>query len=1126
MQSGDNYPNWHSLARPTLRQRTASLAPNSPDRPPVAPSRASTFPMNAPDAIASPPAAMSPPSPRSAAGLSRLETDNLGTLTLPRPYTSSYSISTQQSADSSSFTKGSDIIRRLSRGAQNRLISRPSASNTRHRDQSSGPVVMRRKSDSRNMADSSLESLAGDSDSSDDLSPTSFGSSVFSRSGSVSSDVRWPPRKSSTRLSESDRYRPWSGSNSLNATLTKITKKKRKVLKFGLDDASAKLYWSHFASGTRKHIYIDDIKEIRAGDLARNYLAEFDLPADTLRLWFTIIYHDPERSKGRTTKAMHLITPDEQTCAQWIAKLQHLMTSRDDRMAGMAGNRDRPREEHWRNEMARKFGDLPHAEDEEVMDLAAIKATCHSFSINKSDQDLRSAFEASDKRKVGALDYLQYLEFFRLLADRKDIRRIFETIKGPAPDTISLEAFIQFLHNSQGIDTDLDRPYWEGIFEKLSTKKRPVRAAENGNASSSGMSCEAFRDFLLSSANSALESHCLEPCLHRPLNEYFISSSHNTYLLGRQVGGISSPEGYIDVLKKGCRCIEIDCWDGLDGNPDVTHGRTFSSRASFLDCIKTINQYAFWASNYPLIISLEVHCNPEQQRVMVDIMKKIFGAQLVTTPLATDIGTLPSPEDLKGKILIKVKESKSPSPSEQMVTVPIQLQAQPAPRHRRQRSMSAPDERALRAFVPHMVDAQPFNLPLREVSPRTVTKTQRDEAQEDLLLPLVMSPSASSTDESDVGAENLLTKKQKQKTSNIVKELGDLGIYVRGIKYQDFRSPRSKTYNHIFSFSEATFEEKIKTSEMKIQLERHNQRYLMRVYPRRTRVSSSNFDPLLFWRRGVQMAATNWQTYDLGTQINDAMFAAGSDRTGFVLKPVELRRSGIEGPHGFRPVKKKVEVKFSVQIISAQYLGMPANSRPDTEMNPYVEFEMYSAEDRAKGIARGEGGRDVSDRSGMSGIGSPLRKRTKIVERNGYDPVFNEHLTMTLKTKYPSLVFVRFTVWNSPDGRTVNNSKEPLSMFTAKLSSLQQGYRHLPLTNKNGEPVISKLFCKIQKDLDRDVEPVTPPDMSPGVEASHSSSRVWEDGDRPSKSFFDRVFNRTPSGRRKPRKETDQERDE
>ena len=153
-----------------------------------------------------------------------------------------------------------------------------------------------------------------------------------------------------------------------------------------------------------------------------------------------------------------------------------------------------------------------------------------------------------------------------------------------------------------------------------------------------------------------------------------------------------------------------------------------------------------------------------------------------------------------------------------------------------------------------------------------------------------------------------------------------------------------------------------------------------------------------------------------------------------------------------------MEVKFTVQIISAQQLPRP---KTDAEVNPFVQFEMYCAEDAGPN-ATGIGGQDVSThKDGYSGIGQPLMKRTRTVTGNGYNPEFKDEIEMTVTTRFPDLVFVRWTVWNTTEGKPDN---APLGQFTAKLNALQQGYRHIPLFDSNGHQYLfSRLFCKIKK---------------------------------------------------------------
>lgn len=69
---------------------------------------------------------------------------------------------------------------------------------------------------------------------------------------------------------------------------------------------------------------------------------------------------------------------------------------------------------------------------------------------------------------------------------------------------------------------------------------------------------EGMTRFLLSEEGDIF--HPLQLHVHQdmtaPMCHYFISSSHNTYLLEDQLRGPSSVEGYARALQSGCRCIK------------------------------------------------------------------------------------------------------------------------------------------------------------------------------------------------------------------------------------------------------------------------------------------------------------------------------------------------------------------------------------------------------------------------------------------------------------------------------------------------------------------------------------------------------------------------------------------
>lgn len=402
-----------------------------------------------------------------------------------------------------------------------------------------------------------------------------------------------------------------------------------------------------------------------------------------------------------------------------------------------------------------------------------------------------------------------------------------------------------------------------------------------------------FDEFLtyITSSHGAVTKERKNEDLSWPLASYFISSSHNTYLSGNQLSSDSTTDTYTNVLLRGCRCVEIDVWDGDDsdsesssddekvskdkstekkskrqsaigkikGNipgmasklrrstfgknagdsaaadhankepvqdahstseskqsppapgvaliePRVLHGYTLTKEISFRDVCKAIRDSAFVTTDLPLIVSLEVHCGPAQQLLMVEIMHEIWREYLVTEP-ETEPQVLPSPAELRNKILIKVKYA-----------------------------------------------------------------------------PPGSSPPANESDEDDrLSAEpdkKPSEKTKSKKPSKITQELSRLGIFTKGISFKSFTQPEASLPTHIFSLAEKKFLD-FHEKQREV-LCNHNRDYLVRAYPSGLRIRSSNLNPPVFWGAGGQIVALNWQQTDEGMMLNEGMFAGTG---GYVLKP-------------------------------------------------------------------------------------------------------------------------------------------------------------------------------------------------------------------------------------------------
>ncbi|XP_047403550.1 1-phosphatidylinositol 4,5-bisphosphate phosphodiesterase delta-3 isoform X4 [Sciurus carolinensis] len=289
----------------------------------------------------------------------------------------------------------------------------------------------------------------------------------------------------------------------------------------------------------------------------------------------------------------------------------------------------------------------PTAEEAQrwVRGLAKLRARLDAMSQRERlDHWIHSYLHRADSNQDSKMSFKEIKSLLRMVnVDMNDMYayRLFKECDHSNNERLEGAEIEEFLRRL------LKRPELEEIFSRYSAKQHEL------------MTLDGFMMYLLSPEGAALDmAHaCVFQDMGQPLAHYFISSSHNTYLTDSQIGGPSSTEAYVRAFAQGCRCVELDCWEGPGGEPVIYHGHTLTSKILFRDVIQAVRDHAFVLSPYPVILSLENHCGLEQQAAMARHLRTILGDMLVTQALdSQNPEELPSPEQLKGRVLVKGKK--------------------------------------------------------------------------------------------------------------------------------------------------------------------------------------------------------------------------------------------------------------------------------------------------------------------------------------------------------------------------------------------------------------------------------------------------------------------------------------
>ncbi|KAM3871299.1 1-phosphatidylinositol 4,5-bisphosphate phosphodiesterase beta-2 [Diretmus argenteus] len=610
----------------------------------------------------------------------------------------------------------------------------------------------------------------------------------------------------------------------------------------------------------------------------------------------------------------------------------------------------------------------------------------------------------SDTMKPDVFTETAFKAFLTNLCPRPEIYEIFTSYS--TKPYMTKDNFAKFLNEKQR-DSRLNEELYPRLrpdqIKALIDKYEPCSSTSNRGQ----ISPEGLLFYLMGPETSGVIQKQLAKCqdMTQPIPHYFIKSSHNTYLTAGQFSGVSSPEMYRQCLLSGCRCLELDCWKGKppDEEPIITHGFTMTTEILFKDVIEAIAESAFKTSQYPVILSFENHIDSvKQQEKMANYCKTIFGDLLLTEPLEKyplkPGQQIPSPSELICKILIKNKKGSHEMPSQVKKNVtPTSNQTTTTPTPNQDPNTTVQDPASP---APTTQEGQEGDAAVEDNEEQEEMEEQDEEKMK-------------TSDEGTAGQE-----------VTAYEEMSALVNYIQPNKFISFDNARKKNKSYVISsFVETKGEAMI--SKTAVEFVEYNKRQMSRIYPKGTRMDSSNYNPQPFWNAGCQLVALNYQTMDFPMQLNMSLFEFNG-RTGYLLKHDVLRRSDKK----FDPFCNKIDTivanTLTIKIYSGQFLT-------DKSVKTGVEVEVIGLP------------------------GDPKKKyRTKwSTTPNAINPVWNEEPFVFEKILLPEMASLRIVV-HEENGKFLGHRIIPVS-------AIQSGFQHICLRSESNMPLtLPALFVYIE----------------------------------------------------------------
>ncbi|XP_016042741.2 1-phosphatidylinositol 4,5-bisphosphate phosphodiesterase eta-1 isoform X2 [Erinaceus europaeus] len=800
---------------------------------------------------------------------------------------------------------------------------------------------------------------------------------------------------------------------------------------FYLDEHRTRLRWRPSRKSEKAKILIDSIYKVTEGRQSEIFHRQAEGNFDP-SCCFTI-YH------GNHMESVDLITSNPEEARTWITGLKYLM-------AGISDEDSLAKRQRTHDQWVKQTFEEADKNGDGLLNIEEIHQLMHKLNVNLPRRKVRQMFQEADTdENQGTLTFEEFCVFYKMMSLRRDLYLLLLSYSDKK-DHLTVEELAQFLKVEQKMN-NVTADYCLDIIRKFEVSEE--------NKAKNILGIEGFTNFMRSPTCDIFNPlhHEVYQDMDQPLCNYYIASSHNTYLTGDQLLSQSKVDMYARVLQDGCRCVEVDCWDGPDGEPVVHHGYTLTSKILFRDVVETINKHAFVKNEFPVILSIENHCSIQQQRKIAQYLKGIFQDKLdLSTVNIGETKQLPSPQSLKGKILVKGKKLPyhlgddaeegevsdedsadeieddckfklhySNGTTEHQVESFIRKKLESLLKESQIRDREDPDSFTVRALLKATHEGLNAHLKRHPDVKESGKKSHGRSLVTNFGRHKKTTKSRSksySTDDEEEAQQNpgkdigqLYRLGRRRKTMKLCRELSDLVIYTNSVAAQDIVD--DGTTGNVLSFSETRAHQVVQQKSEQFMI--YNQKQLTRIYPSAYRIDSSNFNPLPYWNAGCQLVALNYQSEGRMMQLNRAKFKANGN-CGYILKPQQMCK-GTFNPFSGDPLPANPKKQLILKVISGQQLPKPPDSMFGDRgeiIDPFVEVEI---------------------------IGLPVdccKDQTRVVDDNGFNPVWEETLTFTVHM--PEIALVRFLVWDhDPIGRDFVGQR------TVTFSSLVPGYRHVYL---------------------------------------------------------------------------------